>query len=81
MSVIITHPVYEWTATTAADANRYLRAVQDLVDAHLASLGPYTANRPSRQHGVPLKLTIHLDLGNTVARINSPTPEDLTDDD
>ncbi|MFG7940976.1 MULTISPECIES: hypothetical protein [Streptomyces] len=66
-----TPPRYTWTASTAEEADNTLRAVIELLDAHLATLVPgggVDKHRASKT--APVSLTVSLDLSNLIEQIN-----------
>ncbi|MFF2571079.1 hypothetical protein [Streptomyces sp. NPDC058084] len=67
----IVPPTYEWTATTAQEAETSLEAVRNLIDAHLKTLvpsDPFIKNDTRRN--TPLTMRISLDLGPVIEAIN-----------
>jgi hypothetical protein len=68
--MIFNPPEYEWEATTVREAKEYLEAVTNMIDAHMASLTAGANGRIERERHTPLKLTLSLDLGPLVERIN-----------
>lgn len=82
---LINPPKYEWTAATALEADTFLGAAQDLINAHLKTLAADHHFRAGTRRGTPLKLKISLDLGPAVDAINEarqldeqPAPGDTT---
>lgn len=74
-------PLYEWEATTTREALECLQAAKDMIDAHMVSLTPGEQGRMERERHTPIKLTLQLDLGPLVERINDRrTVEALTAD-
>ncbi|MEV6421744.1 hypothetical protein [Streptomyces sp. NPDC051662] len=70
-------PLYQWSATTAQEAETFLTAARSLIDAHLMTLVPghaYVRNETRRE--TPVTLRISLDLGPVIAAINEAGQRD-----
>ncbi|MDX3165867.1 MULTISPECIES: hypothetical protein [Streptomyces] len=64
-------PAYEWTATTAMEAENVLEAAKNLIDAHLKTLVPGDPFiKADTRRNTPIKLRISLDLGPVIEAIN-----------
>lgn len=63
-------PYYEWEAADVRQAIEHLEAVQNLIDAHMASLAGGQQGRREIERGTPVTLRISLDLNPVVERIN-----------
>lgn len=68
--MIFEPPKYEWEAATVREAKEYLQAVESMIDAHMASLAAGSQGRIEKERQTPIKLTLSLDLGSVVQRIN-----------
>ncbi|MER0443057.1 hypothetical protein ABR738_00450 [Streptomyces sp. Edi4] len=64
-------PVYEWSATTAQEAETSLEAATNLIDAHLKTLVPGDAYiKSDTRRNALVGLRISLDLGPLLLAIN-----------
>ena len=63
-------PNYEWSATTVREAQEFLDAAKDMINAHMASLAPGSQGVMQRERETPIRLTLRLDLTPVVERIN-----------
>lgn len=68
--MIFNPPQYEWKATTVREALEYLKAVEDMIEAHMSSLAPQGLGRFNAERNTPAELTLSLDLSGLVERIN-----------
>lgn len=64
-------PHYEWSASTAYDAEKIVSAVAALLQAHMDTLVPDGMEQWDAKRAAPLKLKITLDLSAIVDQINA----------
>ena len=62
---------YEWTGTTAREADNLLQAANDLIEGHLKALAPGDAvDRHRLKKNAKVSIKIHLDLTDLVNSAN-----------